>query len=158
MKFNKFNTNQFYYICLVSFTLILLVAVFKYINYLTSWGYIVECFDSNLAIYRDTGSPSTNHTVNIPLTTTFGCKNFCGPGNTCAITGEQCTNDYDCTGCENIPKYKPPKVEPHYKELSQNNEQMDYVYVGAKNNSTPSYYSGGNDLIKIFDNDCSRES
>ena len=119
MKFNKFNTNQFYYICLVSFTLILLVAVFKYINYLTSWGYIVECFDSNLAIYRDTGSPSTNHTVNIPLTTTFGCKNFCGPPARCAITGEQCMADIDCRGCNPYgPDFKPPST----KNVPGNNE------------------------------------
>ena len=119
MKFNKFNTNQFYYICLVSFTLILLVAVFKYINYLTSWGYIVECFDSNLAIYRDTGSPKTNHTVNIPLTTTFGCKNFCGPPARCAITGEQCMADIDCRGCNPYgPDFKPPST----KNVPGNNE------------------------------------
>jgi hypothetical protein len=105
---------------------------------------------TNIEGYQSTYSNEYLKTVDLPITFPFSCKNFCGPGNTCAITGEQCTNDYDCTGCENIPKYKPPKVEPHYKELSQNNEQMDYVYVGSKNNLTPLYYSGGNDWIKSF--------
>jgi hypothetical protein len=91
-------------------------------------------------------------TVDLPITFPFSCKNFCGPGNTCAITGEQCSNDYDCKGCENAPNLKPPKVEPHYNELSTNFEQMDYVYVGSKNNTTPlySYTSGGNEWVKNF--------
>jgi hypothetical protein len=95
-------------------------------------------------------SDEYSKTVDLPITFPFSCKNFCGPGNKCAITGEQCSDDYDCTGCENIPKLKPPKVEPYYKELSSNNEQMDYVYTGSKNNLTPLYYSGGNDWIKSF--------
>lgn len=88
--------------------------------------------------YENTNSDSDySKTVDLPITFPFSCKNFCGPGNKCAITGEQCSNDYDCHGCENIPNLKPPKVNPYYNELSSNNEQMDYVYVGAKNNLTP---------------------
>lgn len=105
---------------------------------------------TNIEGYQSTYSDEYSKTVDLPITFPFSCKNFCGPGNTCAITGEQCSNDYDCTGCENIPKNKSPKVEPYYKELSKNNEQMDYVYVGSKNNSAPLYYSGGNDWIKSF--------
>lgn len=89
-------------------------------------------------------------TVDLPITFPFSCKNFCGPGNRCVITGEQCSNDYDCSGCENIPKMKPPKVDPYYRELSSRNEQMGDVYVGSKNNLPPLYYSGGNDWINIF--------
>ena len=93
-----------------------------------------------------------NHskTVDLPITFPFSCKNFCGPGNRCAITGEQCSNDYDCSGCENMQKIKPLKVEPYYRELSNKHEQMSDVYIGSKNNLTPLYYSGGNDWIKIF--------
>lgn len=89
-------------------------------------------------------------TVDLPITFPFSCKNFCGPGNKCAITGEQCSNDYDCTGCQNATKLKPPKVEPHYNELSSSNEQMDYVYTGSKNNLTPLYVTGQNEWIKNF--------
>jgi len=111
-NFNKLNSKRLYYILLVIFTFVLLFAVFKYIDYLTSKKYIVECFDSDMAIYRDTGSPTTNHTVDLPLTTTFGCKNFCGPPARCAITGEQCMADIDCRGCNPYgPYFKPPNTK-----------------------------------------------
>jgi hypothetical protein len=89
-------------------------------------------------------------TVDLPLTFPFSCKNFCGPNNTCAITGEQCSDDYDCTGCENMDKLKPQNVEPYYRELSKNNDQMDSVYVGSKNNLVPSNYLGKNSWINTF--------
>ena len=116
---------------------------------------IFTCFMlTNVEGYQSTyynESDEYSKTIDLPITFPFSCKNFCGPGNTCAITGEQCSNDYDCSGCENIPKLKPPKVEPYYKELSQNNDQMDYVYSGSKNNLTPgSSLMTGNDWIKSF--------
>ncbi len=105
----KFNKKRVSFILLVLFTFLLLVGIFKYINFLTINKYIVECFDSNLAIYRNTGSPTTTHTVNLPLTTTYSCKNFCGPTARCAITGEQCIADIDCPGCNPYgPNFKPP--------------------------------------------------
>jgi hypothetical protein len=119
MKFNKFNSKRLSYILLVVFTFVLLVAVFKYIHYLTSNKYIVECFDSDIAIYRDTGSPTTNYTVDLPLTTTFSCKNFCGPPARCAITGEQCMADIDCPGCN---PYGPDSKPPRTKNVPGNNE------------------------------------
>jgi hypothetical protein len=122
MKFNKFkkiNVRKFYYVLLVIFTFVLLVGVFKYIDYLTNGGYIVECFDTDIAIYRDTGSPSTNHTVNLPLTTTYSCKNFCGPPARCAITGEQCMADIDCRGCN---PYGPPGKPPITKNVPGDND------------------------------------
>jgi len=54
---------------------------------------------------RDTGSPETSHTVNLPLTTTYSCTNFCGPQSRCAVSGHQCTSDIDCPGCQ---PYVPP--------------------------------------------------
>lgn len=101
--------------------------------------------------YQSTySSQEYSKTVDLPITFPFSCKNFCGPGNICAITGEQCSNDYDCTGCENADKLKPPDVKPYYDELSLNNEQMDYVYPGSKNNLTPLYLTGQNEWIKNF--------
>jgi hypothetical protein len=96
MNFNRKKLILFFWI---SLTIVLLIAINYYINYLTKNDYIIECFDPNIAIYRDTGSPSTNHTVDLPLTTTYSCKNFCGPPARCAITGQQCTADIDCPGC-----------------------------------------------------------
>jgi hypothetical protein len=57
----------------------------------------------------DRGTPDTNHTVNIPLTTRAPslCSpqdggllgNFCGPSAKCAMTGANCLSDVDCVGC-----------------------------------------------------------
>ena len=78
----------------------------------------------------------TEEPVDLPLTFPFSCKNFCGPNNKCAKTGEQCSNDYDCSGCENMNKHKPPPIEPHYRELSKN-VQFEQVSVGSINNIVP---------------------
>ena len=43
---------------------------------------------------------TTSHTVNLPINTTFSCKNVCGSLNRCLITGEQCSSDIDCYGCQ----------------------------------------------------------
>jgi len=78
--------------------LILLFIVFKMIHYLAAEKYIVEDFDSNK-------NDKTSHTVNLPLTTSYSCQNFCGPNSRCAITGQQCFTDIDCPGCQ---PYSPP--------------------------------------------------
>jgi hypothetical protein len=44
-------------------------------------------------------NPSTNHTINLPLTTDYTCQNVCGPLARCSMTGEQCATDVDCPGC-----------------------------------------------------------
>jgi hypothetical protein len=43
---------------------------------------------------------TTNHSVKLPLTTTYSCQNICGPLSKCSITGEQCSADIDCYGCQ----------------------------------------------------------
>jgi hypothetical protein len=96
----KLIKNQYTTIILALISIVLLIGVFNYINYLVKNHYYVECFDSNIALYKDTGSPTTTHTVNLPLTTKYSCKNFCAPATArCAITGEQCMADIDCRGC-----------------------------------------------------------
>jgi len=57
--------------------------------------YIVECFTSGIV-----ESSSTSHSVDLPLTTKYSCKNFCGPNARCSITGQQCMADIDCPGCQ----------------------------------------------------------
>jgi hypothetical protein len=82
-------------------SLVLFVLIFLWINYLTNNNYIVECFTNNVM----SESSKTSHTVNLPLTTTYSCKNFCGPTARCSITGQQCLSDIDCPGCQ---PYSPP--------------------------------------------------
>ena len=43
--------------------------------------------------------------MDLPLTTRYSCKNFCGPTARCSITSQQCTADIDCPGCQ---PYSPP--------------------------------------------------
>lgn len=85
MKFNNI------YWMIMSF--ILLYLIFQMIRYMSSQGYIVECFTNQ-------ESSKTSHSVDLPLTTTYSCKNFCSPTSRCAITGQQCFTDIDCPGCQ----------------------------------------------------------
>ena len=82
-------------------SIILFILIFLWIDYLTKNDYIVECF-TNGPIME---SSNTSHTVNLPLTTQYSCKNFCGPTARCSITGQQCLSDIDCPGCQ---PYSPP--------------------------------------------------
>jgi len=90
---NSFNKNILYLIL----TIFLTLAIISYGIYLIRKKYIVECFQA-----IDTGSPETNHNVDQPINTTISCKNMCGPLARCSITGEQCTSDVDCFGCQPI--------------------------------------------------------
>lgn len=95
--------------------------------------------------YQSTyGNLQYSQTVDLPINFPFSCKNFCGPNKKCSITGEQCSADYDCTGCQIDTKQKLP-VEPSYRELDANFNQMDSVFVGSKNNLPISQYSGNQD-------------
>lgn len=49
--------------------------------------------------YNDINSPLYSHTVNLPINDPVSCKNFCDPNAKCLLTGEQCTSDIDCYGC-----------------------------------------------------------
>jgi len=87
------------------YILLLAVMIFfgsKWIHYLFKNNYIVECFQQ---MNNQNESVKTSHTVDLPLTTTYSCKNFCGPTSRCAITGQQCFTDIDCPGCQ---PYVPP--------------------------------------------------
>lgn len=84
------SSKQYNTIFLIIVCFVLLVAIFNLIDYLVTNKYIIECMTNG----------STSHTVNLPLTTTYSCKNFCGPTARCAITGQQCFTDIDCPGCQ----------------------------------------------------------
>ena len=86
--------NHYYMLFLAVIIFILLVAIFKWIHYLSINNYIVECFQ------QLNQTNQTTHTVDMPLTTTTSCSNFCGPTSKCAKTGQQCFTDIDCPGCQ----------------------------------------------------------
>ena len=85
-----------YVLFLAVISFLLLILIFKWSNYLSINKYIVECFENQSPQINNT----TSHTVDLPLTTTYSCKNFCGPTSRCAITGQQCFTDIDCPGCQ----------------------------------------------------------
>ena len=82
---------------------ILLFYIFFWVDFLAVNKYIVECFTPG-PIAEDYGG-STSHSVDLPLTTKYSCKNFCGPSARCSISGQQCSADIDCPGCQ---PYSPP--------------------------------------------------
>jgi hypothetical protein len=96
--------KKYYKIILALSCIILLYIIFMWINYLSINQYIIECF-SPQPIQEDVTGGSTSHSVDLPLTTTYSCKNFCGPTARCSITGQQCFADIDCPGCQ---PYSPP--------------------------------------------------
>ena len=85
--------GQFYILFLAIISFLLFSLMFKWIDYLFENNYIKEAFQ-------------TSHSVDLPLTTTYSCQNFCNPSSRCAITGQQCFTDIDCPGCQ---PYKPPE-------------------------------------------------
>ena len=78
----KLTEIQFYILFLAIISFILFYVIFKMIDYLAAEQYIVECFTPG-PIKEGT---NTSHSVDLPLNTTYSCKNFCGPTSRCAIT------------------------------------------------------------------------
>ena len=107
-------------------SILLLWIIFVYIHYLTANDYISETF-------TDRGSSDTNHTVNMPLTTTYSCQNFCGPTARCAITGQQCMTDVDCPGCN--PYMKTGSSKPNPSVRGNNNAGILTTRVTPKYSS-----------------------
>ena len=92
---------------------VFLLFIFQWGDYLIQQGYILtECFTS-LSPIIDNGGASTNHTVDLPINTPFTCQNMCGPNNRCSLTGEQCSSDIDCFGCN-----------PHTQQYAPENSEL----------------------------------
>jgi len=119
----SFNKLIFSVIILILFIFV----IFNMIDYLVAEKYIAESFTTSENI-----SDKSTHTVDLPLTTTYSCKNFCGPASRCSITGQQCFTDIDCTGCQ---PYSPPL--PKTKECIPGNNDAGKLTVGV----TPTYSS-----------------
>lgn len=113
--------------------------------------------------YNDVNSPLYSHTVNLPINDPVSCKNFCGPTSKCLLTGEQCTSDVDCSGCNPGPKPVSScitkEVDPYdatgklgqnqglqYSSLTTgyNNHNADFaqIYDGSKDNQIKRSYEG----------------
>jgi hypothetical protein len=106
-------TKDTYYILFLAVTsFLLIVLTFYWIDYLSKNKYIVECFQQL--------NNSTSHSVDLPLTTTYSCKNMCGPQARCSITGQQCTADIDCPGCQ--PKISGVKTQSGNKNVPGDND------------------------------------
>ena len=113
--------------------------------------------------YNDVNSPLYSHTVNLPINDPISCKNFCGPNAKCLLTGEQCTTDIDCYGCNPGPRQQSgcitKDVEPYdatgklgqnqglqYSPLTTgyNNHNADFaeIYPGSKDAEIKIPYQG----------------
>lgn len=102
------------------------------------------------------------------VNSTTHCKNFCGPPAKCAITGEQCLADSDCTGCQPGPNAKEPLTPevpgqndagkltfsqtPTYSSLTTDIGSRAAFYKKGENLKPPSYFQGVNQWKKTFDN------
>lgn len=94
----KLMKNKYTNIILAVTCILLLILIFMWIDYLVKNNYIYTYYEH----FTNTNINTNN--VNIPLTTTQSCSNFCGPNARCAITGHQCISDIDCPGCKpNMP-------------------------------------------------------
>jgi hypothetical protein len=129
----RLTKGQYYILFLAIITFLLLRLTFNWIDYLFANNYIKESFQQMYNPNINNSSQETSHSVDLPLTTTYSCQNFCGPTSRCAITGQQCFTDIDCPGCQ---PYTPP--------LSDSEKKMDEV-IGDNDagiltfNNTPRY-------------------
>jgi len=101
--------------------------------------------------YNDLTSPAYSHTVDMPINTTYGCKNFCGPQAQCAITRTQCTADIDCYGCNPGPTRTFPKEESAAEPYDDAgklgiNQGLQYSYL------TTGYDDHGMDFAPAYPN------
>jgi len=135
------NINTF----ILSFvSLLLLLSVFTWIDFLAENYYIQESFLSCTIIgssdYENRQHSQHRHqsqNVNLPLNTTTTCHNFCGPPARCAITGNQCTSDIDCPGCQP----RNPKTPKLTKPIPGNDDAGKLTF-----NKTPRYSTLTTDL------------
>lgn len=172
-----FTKEQYYILFLAVISFILLVSIFKWINYLSINKYIVENFQSdnsnqnnsnqnNSTQNNSTQNNSNTHTVDLPLTTSYSCKNFCGPTSRCAVTGQQCFTDIDCPGCQpqNSKSTKQPditgdnaagkltfNITPQYSSLTTDMGTKALTFLSKKNSKTPSPAFGVNTWRDDFD-------
>jgi hypothetical protein len=102
-----------------------------------------------------------NQNVNMPINTNYSCSNICGTQNRCRISGEQCTSDVDCFGCQPKKFYKNGVIH------SSSDEKNGYTWVLGGTNifypdnkrhhiegfspAPPEYNKGVNTWRSVFD-------
>jgi len=141
-------------IFLLLISIFLFVGIIKWGNYLikTKKCRNIEGFDI------DIGAPGTSHTVDLPINNPVSCENMCGPLARCSKTGEQCSTDVDCFGCQ--PKVSIPKNElidirgqndagkltasftPTYSNLTTDIGTQAKLYDKGENLDPPTYFKG----------------
>ena len=90
----KENQKYVYLWAFLSISLLLIINLWT--TYLTTNHiHVCESFLTN-----SKNGPNFSHTVDQPINTTISCKNMCGSMGRCYLTGEQCTSDVDCYGCQ----------------------------------------------------------
>jgi len=119
--------------------------------------------------YNNLNSQKYSHTVNLPINDPISCTNFCGPKATCAKTGEQCTSDIDCPGCnpgqpdltscetKDVPGYTDTSKWGQNHGLAQNsllepnnNIDFDEIYPGSRHAELTQNYQGMNTWTSAF--------
>jgi hypothetical protein len=93
------NSKNIKYIVIIGFIVFLL--------YIINSGF-KEGFNPNALLTYDSNSPKNSHNVDV-VNNSYSCSNFCGPKATCIKTGEQCTSDVDCYGCQPPINNVPPE-------------------------------------------------
>ena len=78
-------------ICYIAIGVILIASLLFYLK--------TTQIENYASYYTDLGLPGTSHTVNLPINTTYECENKCMPPTRCSITGQQCSSDIACCGC-----------------------------------------------------------
>jgi hypothetical protein len=171
MKNLMFNSKNYLNITLLIVSILLFIYIIKWGNYLikTKKINIVEDFTSFAQSTIDMGTPQTSHSVDLPINTTFSCQNMCGPLARCSKTGEQCTSDVDCFGCQPkifVPKYTAEEVggqndagkltggfTPTYSTLTTDIGTQAKLYSKANNNKNsdpPLYFKGVDQWTTAF--------
>jgi hypothetical protein len=130
---SKFTKSGKYKNILFFLSILLFIGINYWIHYLVTNDYVKECF------VQERNNGSTSHTVDLPLTSKYSCRNFCGPSSRC-ITGQQCFADIDCPGCQpNLP----PINNNHSTNVIGNNEAGKLTW-----GQTPQYSSlTSNELV-----------
>jgi len=155
------NIPMFMMFALIS--ILLFIGLNKWMHLLLTKEYVVECFDQP-------NQNITTHNVNLPINTTYSCKNMCGPYGKCSITGQRCLSDIDCYGCQpstseistsflemNTPQGeddagKYSYLAPTYSELTTDvGTRAKLTSLSANFSPTPEYNAGVNTWRTEFD-------
>jgi len=173
MKGIRFIKNPKHFMVALFISFLTLIGILYWSKYISKYIHgvskinIYEDFASDIQIVHDDNLPDTSHTVNLPINTTFSCKNVCGPTARCYLSGEQCTSDVDCFGCQPYPKKEEiisnevrgqndagkltQNVTPRYSTLTTDIGTQAAFYGKGENIEPVQYFNGINTWRHSFD-------